>query len=239
MIAKRTLLIMSNKGGVGKTTVAVNLAYALSKKGFHVGLLDIDIHGPNVPKMLNLEGTRPSSRDNRLIPVRFNENLKVMSMGFLLEKADPAVWRGPMKHGIISQFLNDVEWGELDYLIIDCPPGTGDESISAIQLLKGITGAIIVSTPQEVALADAARAVNFSKKMNLRVLGLIENMSGEVFGEGGVEEAAGREKIPFLGRLGLSAQIRDAGDRGAPFATNGSFDAIAKKVEDACSGAAP
>ncbi|HHI04191.1 MAG TPA: ATP-binding protein, partial [Candidatus Woesearchaeota archaeon] len=174
---KHKLLVMSGKGGVGKTTIAVNLAYALSEKGFKVGLLDVDIHGPNAPKMLGLSNKELSGKGNKMIPISFSDNLKVISMAFLLKKTDAAIWRGPMKHNVIKQFLDDVIWGELDYLVIDLPPGTGDEALSISQLLNNITGTIIVSTPQEVALLDCIKSIDFSKKLKIPILGLIENMS--------------------------------------------------------------
>jgi ATP-binding protein involved in chromosome partitioning len=228
------LLVMSGKGGVGKTTVAVNLACALAGKGLRIGLLDADIHGPNVPKMLHLEDQRMETRDNRMVPVQVGDNLSVVSLAFLLDRTDATIWRGPMKHNVIRQFVEDVIWDDLDYLVIDLPPGTGDEAISVSQLLTGITGSIIVSTPQEVALLDAARAVDFSRKVEAPIIGLIENMSGEVFGEGGVEKVARKAGVAFLGRLGLQPQIRESGDTGIPFASTGAFDAIAERVRDAC-----
>ena len=231
---KHKLLVMSGKGGVGKTTIAVNLAYALSEKGFKVGLLDVDIHGPNAPKMLKLENKKLRIEDNKIIPINFSDNLKVISMAFLLKKADAVIWRGPMKHKVIKQFLDDVIWGELDYLVIDLPPGTGDEALSISQLLNNITGTIIVSTPQEVALLDCIKSIDFSKKLNIPILGLIENMSGEIFGEGEVEETAKKEKISFLGRLELNAEIRKAGDKGTPFATKELFNAISNKIQKIC-----
>lgn len=228
---KHKLLVMSGKGGVGKTTIAVNLAYALSKKGFRVGLLDVDIHGPNVPKMLHLEDKKLLSKDNKIIPIKVKDNLKVMSMAFLLNKKDAVIWRGPMKHNIIRQFIEDVEWGNLDYLILDFPPGTGDEHISISQLLKDITGSVIVSTPQQVALIDVIKAIDFSKKVNIPVIGLIENMASDVFGKGSVKELANTQKLNFLGSLGLSKEITDSGDKGEPFVINDSLD-VTKSFND-------
>nr|QNO54464.1 iron-sulfur cluster carrier protein [Methanosarcinales archaeon ANME-1 ERB7] len=185
-------------------------------------------------KMLNLDNEDPIIKNNKLIPIKFNDNLKVISIAFFFKKTNAIIWRGPIKHNIIKQFLDDVVWGKLDYLVIDFPPGTGDEAISVSQLLNDITGTIIVSTPQEVALLDAIKTINFSKKVNLPVLGLIENMSGEIFGEGSVEETAKKEKIPFLGRLKLKVQIREAGDKGIPFAINGSFNTITDRIQKIC-----
>ena len=230
---------MSGKGGVGKTTIAVNLAYALSEKGFKVGLLDVDIHGPNVPKMLNLEDKKLSSKDNKIIPMEVKDNLKVMSMAFLLNKGDAVIWRGPMKHNVIKQFIEDVEWEELDYLVIDFPPGTGDESISISQLLKDITGSIIVSTPQQVALIDVIKSIDFSRKVDIPIIGLIENMAGDVFGKGSVKELADSKEINFLGSLELDKEITESGDKGEPFIKNNSkssqsFEKIISKIISFC-----
>ena len=236
---KNKLLVMSGKGGVGKTTIAVNLAYALSEKGFKVGLLDVDIHGPNVPKMLNLEDKKLSSKDNKIIPMEVKDNLKVMSMAFLLNKGDAVIWRGPMKHNVIKQFIEDVEWEELDYLVIDFPPGTGDESISISQLLKDITGSIIVSTPQQVALIDVIKSIDFSRKVDIPIIGLIENMAGDVFGKGSVKELADSKEINFLGSLELDKEITESGDKGEPFIKNNSkssqsFEKIISKIISFC-----
>ncbi|MFH0876350.1 MAG: Mrp/NBP35 family ATP-binding protein [archaeon] len=215
---KKTILVMSGKGGVGKTTVAVNLAYALAEKHFQVGLLDIDIHGPNVPKMLNINNTKIQIKDKKIMPVAVKDNLKVMSMAFLLENDyDAVIWRGPAKHGVIKQFVEEVDWGELDYLIVDLPPGTGDEALSIVHLINPITGSIIVSTPQEVAILDAMKAVTFSQKVNVPVIGVVENMSGGIFGEGGAEKAAKQLNVPYLGKLTLNQLIVKAGDSGKPF----------------------
>jgi Mrp family chromosome partitioning ATPase len=234
MEIRHKLLVMSGKGGVGKTTVAVNLAYALAQKGMQVGLLDVDIHGPNVPKMLNLEDNSLATEDNKIIPVKLNDNLCIVSMAFLLDETEATIWRGPMKHNVIRQFIEDVMWDELDYLIIDLPPGTGDEAISVSQLLTDITGSIIVSTPQQVALLDAVKAVDFSRKVKVPIIGLIENMSGDVFGEGGVGDVARKAHVQFLGRLGLDLKIRESGDTGIPFAATGAFDTIAERIQHSC-----
>ncbi|MEA2035956.1 MAG: Mrp/NBP35 family ATP-binding protein, partial [Nanoarchaeota archaeon] len=214
---RNKLLVMSGKGGVGKTTIAVNLAYALSQKGFKVGLLDVDIHGPNVPKMLNLEDKKLQTKDNKIIPIEVNGNLKVMSMAFLLNKKDAAIWRGPMKHNVIRQFIEDVEWGELDYLIIDFPPGTGDECISISQLLKDITGSIIVSTPQQVSLIDVEKSIDFSRNVKIPIIGIIENMSGNIFGGGTVSGFAASQGVDYLGSLNMDKGITESGDKGEPF----------------------
>lgn len=225
---KNRLLVFSGKGGVGKTTVAANLAVVLAQKGMDVGLLDVDIHGPNLAKMLGVEGRRMSALgENRIIPVSLNNNLKLVSMSFLLASPDLAViWRGPLKMHAIRQFLSDVEWGDLDWLVVDSPPGTGDEPLSVAQLIPA-TGAIIVTTPQEVSLLDSRKAISFAKKLNLRVVGIIENMSGlmcphcgeriDLFKEGGGERAAKELGVPFLGRIPINPNIVEAGDIGKPF----------------------
>ncbi len=224
---KHTIVVMSGKGGVGKSTVAANLAMALSKNGAKVGLLDIDIHGPNIPKMLGIEDELPIAEGNSIIPITSN-GLKVMSMGFLLaDKDTPVIWRGPMKTGVIRQFLGEVLWGELDYLIVDLPPGTGDEPLSIAQLIPGGTGAVIVTTPQEVSLLDSRKSVNFARALNMPVIGVVENMSGftcphcgkrtDLFKSGGGEKAAGEMGVPFLGRIPIDPSIVEKGDRGETF----------------------
>ncbi len=224
---KNKIVVMSGKGGVGKTTVAVNLATALSLRGKKVGILDVDIHGPNVPKMLGIdEEIRIQSDDDSIKPVIVENDLKVMSMAFLLSSPDlPVIWRGPMKMSVINQFLGDVQWGELEYLIVDLPPGTGDECLSMAQQIPG-AGAVIVTTPQDVALLDSRKSVNFAKQLNMPVLGIVENMSGmscphcgkniDLFKIGGGERAAKDMDVPFLGRLPIDPEVVDAGDSGSP-----------------------
>jgi len=225
---KHQILVLSGKGGVGKSTVAVNLAVSLALSGKNVGLLDIDIHGPSVPKILNLEGKSIQAVGNTLLPVEMLENLKVMSIGFLLRGSDDAViWRGPMKYQMIKQFLKDVDWGDLDFLIVDSPPGTGDEPLSIVQLLENADGAIIVTTPQEVALSDVRKCITFCRNLRLPVLGVLENMSGfvcpkcgettNVFKSGGGETMANQMNVPFLGRIPIDPQIVQACDSGRPF----------------------
>ena len=225
---ERKILIMSNKGGVGKSTVAVNLALVLARKAMRVGLLDIDIHGPCIPKMLGLEEMPLTGDGKKIQPVSYTTNLKVVSMAFLIgDKESPVIWRGPLKMKAIQQFLDDVEWGMLDFLIIDSPPGTGDEPLSIAQLVKDIDGVIIVTTPQEVALLDSRKAVNFAKKLNMPVLGIIENMSGficphcgkrtDLFKTGGGERAAKQMGVPFLGKIPIEPEIVLSGDEGRPF----------------------
>jgi Mrp family chromosome partitioning ATPase len=221
-------MVISGKGGVGKTSVAVNLAATLAQDGHKIGLLDADIHGPNVPKMLGLDLKRLGGLGEKIEPVSFNPNLRVVSMAFLLEGPDtPVVWRGPLKHNAFKQFLGEVNWGDLDYLIVDLPPGTGDEPLSIAQLIKNVDGSIIVTTPQEVSLLDSRKAIKFSQMMRVPVVGIIENMSGllcphcgksiDLFKVGGGEKAAKELMVPFLGRIPIDPEIVQNGDRGVPF----------------------
>lgn len=225
---KHKIIVMSGKGGVGKSTVAVNLAVSLAEKGFKTGLLDIDIHGPSVPKLLGVEGVMASAPDGKsILPVIYNDNLCVMSVGFLMQDNDQAVvWRGPLKYGIIKQFLSDVAWGELDYLIVDSPPGTGDEPLSVCQLIENPEGAVIVTTPQDVALADVRKSVNFCKQLKMPVIGVVENMSGfacphcgtvtEIFKTGGGKRMAEDMGVPFIGAIPIESQVVQSGDGGFP-----------------------
>ena len=225
-VISHKILVLSGKGGVGKSTVAVNAAVALSLAGRRVGLLDVDIHGPSIPKMLRLEGSRIQTENGALLPVELG-SLKVMSIGFLLSAPDQAViWRGPRKMGVIKQFLKDVAWGELDYLVIDCPPGTGDEPLSVAQLIAHGDGALIVTAPQEVALIDVRKCVNFCRQLDLPVLSVIENMSGfvcprcgeivDIFKRGGGEEMASDMGVPFIGRIPVDGAVVESGDAGQP-----------------------
>ncbi|RLI91182.1 MAG: ATP-binding protein [Candidatus Altiarchaeales archaeon] len=228
------IMVMSGKGGVGKTTVAVNLAFALQMKGFNTGILDADIHGPNVPKMLKIENFKPNTTPEGILPAKIpigrGRALEVISLAFFLEEDSPVIWRGPLKMGALQQFLSDVVWGNLDYLIADLPPGTGDEPLSIAQLIPDITGSIIVTTPQDVALMDSRRAVNFSKRLNVPVMGVIENMSGfrcpycgkeiNLFKMGGGERAAKELGVPFLGRIPIDPVIVKDSDNGRPFILN-------------------
>jgi len=225
---KHRIMVMSGKGGVGKTTVAANLAIALGMSGLDVGLMDADIHGPNVPMILGIEDKRPEVKEGGIFPVLVTPRLKVISIGFLLPNRDSSViWRGPMKMNAIRQFISDVEWGELDYMVVDLPPGTGDEPLSVVQLMKKVDGAIIVTTPQDLALLDSRKAVNFSRVLKVPVIGIIENMSGfvcahcgketNIFKYGGGEKAAIELGVPFLGRVPLDPEMVEAADSGTPF----------------------
>jgi ATP-binding protein involved in chromosome partitioning len=224
---KNRLLVFSGKGGVGKSTVAANLALALARKGLKVGLLDVDIHGPNLAKMLGVEDKQMDFSASGIKAVEVNANLKLVSMSFLLQDPGiPVIWRGPMKMKAIQQFLGDVDWGNLDWLIIDSPPGTGDEPLSVAQLIPA-TGAVVVTTPQDVSVMDSRKAVVFALKLNLKVIGIIENMSGmvcphcgegiDLFKEGGGYKAALELGVPFLGKIPIDPQIVTSGDEGKPF----------------------
>jgi len=247
---KYKLMVMSGKGGVGKSTVAANLAVALAKSGWQVGLLDADVHGPNIPKMLGLDTKQLQGTGNLIEAVSFYPNLKVISLAFLLPDPDsPIVWRGPLKHGAFKQLLSEVLWGKLDYLIVDLPPGTGDEPLSIAQLIKNVDGSVIVTTPQDVALLDSRKAVNFSRLLKIPVIGIVENMSGllcphcgksiELFKIGGGEKAAKALRVPFLGKIILDPEIVKSCDSGIPFVeayhdsdAAKAFFEISKKCEE-------
>jgi ATP-binding protein involved in chromosome partitioning len=226
---KHKIMVLSGKGGVGKSSVSVNLAVALAMDGMKVGLLDIDFHGPSVPTMLGLQGDNLASDESGIIPAEIH-NLKVVSISMLLQdkKNDAIIWRGPMKAGILKQLLEDVHWGDLDYLIMDFPPGTGDEALSACQLVSDADGGIIVTTPQEVSLSDCRRCISFCRQLKLPVLGVLENMSGfacpdcdkvyDIFGSrGGGENMAKENNVPFLGRIPIDPDLATACDTGHPF----------------------
>jgi Mrp family chromosome partitioning ATPase len=224
---KHKILVLSGKGGVGKSTVAVNISVLLALQGKKVGLLDIDIHGPNVPKMLGVEGRHVSGTEKNLNPYEYMPNLKLMSIAFLLPESDSAViWRGPLKMHMIEQFLRDVNWGELDYLVVDAPPGTGDEPLSICQLIPDADGAVIVTTPQEVSVLDVRKCITFCRQVNTPVLGVVENMSGftcphcgkevNLFKSGGGEKMAKEMGVPYLGSIPIDPEIVQGGDAGRP-----------------------
>lgn len=226
---KNTIAVASGKGGVGKSTVAVNLAVALAKAGSSVGLLDADIYGPSAPLMLGLEGRRPDmyetgSGDRKLVPLTAH-GIKVMSIGFLMEANQAVIWRGPMAAGALRQFMTDVDWGNLDYLIFDMPPGTGDIQLTLSQTIP-LTGAVVVTTPQEVALADARKGLHMFERVQVPLLGIIENMSYfvapdtgtvyDIFSRGGGKKTAAELNVPFLGEIPLTIETRAGGDEGMP-----------------------
>lgn len=235
---KNRVLVFSGKGGVGKSTVAANLGITLAQKEKRVGLLDVDIHGPNLPKIFGVEEKKMGVEGKTIIPVEVGENLKLVSMAFLLENPDlPVIWRGPLKMKAIQQFLGDVKWGELDWLIVDSPPGTGDEPLSIAQLIPA-TGAIIVTTPQELSLLDSRKAVSFARHLNLNILGIIENMSGlicpycgnkiDLFKEGGGERTALELGVPFLGKIPIDPKVVISTDNGKPFTLDHPESEVAK-----------
>ena len=238
---RETIIVLSGKGGVGKSTVAVNTAVGLAAEGYKVGLLDVDIHGPSIPTMLGIHNARLDSVGEKLLPLAV-AGMHVVSIGLLLESKDDAlIWRGPMKAGVIKQFLADVEWGPLDYLVVDCPPGTGDEPLSIIQLLPERRHALVVTTPQEVAAADVRKSLNFCAKLQLPVIGVVENMSGfvcphcqtvtEIFRSGGGERMAADFKVPFLGKLPIDPGVASSGDEGKPFVYHNSDSAAARAFQ--------
>lgn len=232
------IAVGSGKGGVGKTTLAVNLAIAMSKLGHKVGLLDADVYGPNVPLMLGTSAQPKVVGDNRLEPLTIH-GLKVISVGFLNPGDKPLIWRGPMLHSIIRQFLGSVEWGLLDYLVIDLPPGTGDVALSLIQTVP-LTGAIVVSTPSDVSLQDARKAIEMFRQMKVDLVGMVENMSYfvcphcnheiDIFSRGGAEKTASQFGVAFLGSVQLDPDIRKAGDTGKPAVLEGEDSPHAKSL---------
>jgi ATP-binding protein involved in chromosome partitioning len=231
---KNKILVMSGKGGVGKSTVAVNLALGLADRGFEVGLMDVDLHGPDVCRMLDLTGPLvPPKNPGDLVPtLNYNEKLKVVSLEYMMKNRDEAIiWRGPLKIQAIRQFVADMDWGELDYLVVDAPPGTGDEPLSIAQTIKNVH-ALIVTTPQSVALADVRKSINFCKTLKMPVIGVVENMSGficphcgekvDIFSSGGGEQVAREFDLPFLGRIPMDPHIVTAGDTGKPYLSSGT-----------------
>ncbi|MGP8331645.1 MAG: P-loop NTPase [Methanosarcinaceae archaeon] len=226
---KHKIMIMSGKGGVGKSTVAANLAASLAERGLEVGLLDCDIHGPTIPKLFGVENEKPNVDESGLIPVFVSPHLKVMSIGFFLDDKDsPVIWRGPAKMGAIKQFIEEVSWGKLDYLIIDLPPGTGDEPLSVAQLIPDCDGAIVITTPQDVALVSVRKSINFVKTVKIPIIGIVENMSGivcphcnetiDIFGSGGVSKTASDFGVRILGTLPIEPAVASGGDSGKVFA---------------------
>jgi len=241
---RHKIVVLSGKGGVGKSSVAANLSVAISRKGLKTGLLDTDLHGPSIPTLLGLKGRDVGQQENTLEPVLFSDTLKVMSIGLLLEDQSQAmIWRGPAKHGVIKQLIGSVTWGELDYLVVDCPPGTGDEPLSVIQLLQNVDGAVIVTTPQDLALVDVRKSVTFCRHLNLPVIGIIENMSGyicphcgenaDIFKSGGGEKLAEEMGVPFLGRIPLDPGMVTAGDDGKPCMAVSSDLPVGKAMQEA------
>jgi Mrp family chromosome partitioning ATPase len=242
---KRKITVMSGKGGVGKSTIAVNLAVYLAEKGFKTGLMDVDLHGPSVPTILGVKGFPVGLDDGIITPVIYSENLKVISIEGLLKNTDDAlIWRGPMKIGVIRQFIADIGWGDLDFLIIDAPPGTGDEPLTVAQDIAGAE-ALIITTPQEVSLSDVRKSVNFCKQLKMPILGLIENMSGfvcscgkktDIFKSGTIEAAAEKMGVKYLGSIPIEVEIMASSDKGLPFvrnndsATASAFKKIADKI---------
>ena len=237
---KHKILVLSGKGGVGKTTMSVNIALTLAEKGFKVGLMDTDLHGPNVAKMLGADNAQLLSYEDGIEPFEVIKNLKVVSLSMAGHSPDtPVIWRGPLKIGVIKQFLADVNWGELDYLVVDTPPGTGDEPLTVAQLIPGLDGSVIVTTPQEVAILDSRKSVNFSKQLEIPVLGIVENMSTlicphcekeiPIFGKDGGKKAAEEMQVPFLGAVPMETELMEAEDKGQHFIIT-SPDSVSSKA---------
>ncbi len=247
---KNKILVMSGKGGVGKSTVSVNLALGLANQGYQVGLMDVDIHGPDVVRMLDLKGNiePPKSPDALVPPLKYNDNLKVVSLEYMMRDRDEAIiWRGPLKIQAIRQFVSDMDWGDLDYLIIDAPPGTGDEPLSVAQTIPHVK-AVVVTTPQKVALADVRKSINFCKTVKVEIVGIVENMSGfvcphcnetvDIFKSGGGEKLARDLELPFLGKIPMDPKVVMAGDDGTPYLSSdavspatAAFSKVVKSVE--------
>jgi ATP-binding protein involved in chromosome partitioning len=244
----RKILVMSGKGGVGKSTVASYLALLLSRNGNRVGLMDVDLHGPTVARLMNVQGSFDTSQEGVVRPYRYSDNLGIVSLEMMLGDKDTAViWRGPMKISAIRQFISDVEWGDLDFLVVDSPPGTGDEPLTVAQTIPDAE-AIIVTTPQEISLADVRKSINFCRQVNMKIVGVVENMSGLIcpscgetvplFGTGGGELMAAQMGVPFLGRIPIEGEMVTSGDRGdlsglvgrADLEINRAYERIVEKI---------
>ena len=235
---KNKIIVMSGKGGVGKTSTSVNLAIALANAGHKVGIMDVDLHGPDVPRMLGIQGTPELTLNNKLSPLKYSENLKAISIeSFIPGKDDAIIWRGPLKYAAIRQFIGDVDWGELDFLVIDSPPGPGDEPLTVAQIISDAK-AIIVTTPQEIALADVRKSINFCKTLKMEIFGLIENMSSlscphcgqmiNLFGSGGGERTARETGIRFLGNIPFDPKVVACGDSGACYQDENTESPVTK-----------
>jgi len=240
---KHKIAVMSGKGGVGKSTVAVNLAAAFAKKGYRTGIMDSDVHGPNVPKMFGVEGKSLKFDKNGIIPIETEKGIKIMSVGFFLSSQDtPVIWRGPAKTGVIRQFLAEVVWDDLDVLIIDNPPGTGDVPLTILQTVPSLDGVVLVTTPQSVVQEDVEKSVNLVKNLNIPIIGIIENMSGFIcphceneiliFGKDGGAKIAKEMGIPFLGRLPLDIKTANASDMGTPIVIEEPESEISVKISE-------
>lgn len=244
----RKIVVMSGKGGVGKSTVAAYIALLLSTKGYKVGLLDVDLHGPSIPRLLNVQGTLDMSDEKTIRPYKSSDNLGIVSIEMLIGDKDAAViWRGPIKIGAIRQFISDIEWGDLDFLIVDSPPGTGDEPLTVAQTIP-TAEALILTTPQEISLADVRKSINFCHQVNMKILGVIENMSGfvcpdcgkkiDIFGSGGGASMSSQMKVPFLGEIPIEPEMVKMGDSGnlpdladrPDLELNKAYDQILKKI---------
>ena len=239
---KNKIIVMSGKGGVGKTSTSVNLSIALASKGHQVGIMDVDLHGPDVPRMLGLNGVPELTPNNKLNPLRYSDHLSAISIeSFTPGKDDAIIWRGPLKYSAIRQFIGEVDWGDLDFLVIDSPPGTGDEPLTVAQTISDAK-AIIVTTPQEVALADVRKSINFCKTVNMEIFGMIENMSGlncphcgemiDLFGAGGGERTAREMDIRFLGRIPFDPNVVACGDSGACYQEQHQQSAVTRAFTD-------
>ena len=239
---KNKIMVMSGKGGVGKTSTSVNLAMALAKKGAKVGIMDVDLHGPDVPRMLGLTGLMDVNAERKLTPMKYSDNLSAVSIESLsVNKDDAVIWRGPIKYSAIRQFIGDVEWGNLDFLVIDSPPGTGDEPLTVAQTIKDAK-AVIVTTPQEVSLADVRKSINFCHVVNMGIFGLVENMSGlacphcgemlELFGCGGGERTAASLGVRFLGKIPFDPRVVACGDAGSSYLEQYADSPVAKAFAD-------